>query len=58
MLSGCTLSPDQIVITSGCVEAVVLALRALCKPGDAVAIETPVYFNFLQMIQDLGLKAL
>lgn len=58
MLSGCTLSPDQIVITSGCVEAVVLALRAFCKPGDAVAIETPVYFNFLQMIQDLGLKAL
>jgi len=58
LLSGCTLSPDQIVITSGCVEAVVLALRALCKPGDAVAIETPVYFNFLQMIQDLGLKAL
>ncbi len=58
LLSGCTLSPDQIVITSGCVEAVVLALRVLCKPGDAVAIETPVYFNFLQMIQDLGLKAL
>jgi len=58
MLSGCTLSPDQIVITSGCVEAVVLALRALCKPGDTVAIESPVYFNFLQMIQDLGLKAL
>lgn len=58
LLSGCTLSPDQIVITSGCVEAVVLALRTLCKPGDAVAIETPVYFNFLQMIQDLGLKAL
>ena len=58
LLSGCTLSPDQIVITSGCVEAVVLALRIFCKPGDAVAIETPVYFNFLQMIQDLGLKAL
>lgn len=58
LLSGCTLSPDQIVITSGCVEAVVLALRSLCKPGDAVAIESPVYFNFLQMIQDLGLKAL
>jgi DNA-binding transcriptional MocR family regulator len=58
LLSGCTLSPDQIVITSGCVEAVVLSLRTLCKPGDAVAIETPVYFNFLQMIEDLGLKTL
>lgn len=58
LLSGCTLGPDQIVTTSGCVEAVVLALRVLCKPGDAVAIETPVYFNFLQLIEELGLKAL
>lgn len=58
LLSGCTLGPDQIVTTSGCVEAVVLALRVLCKPGDAVAIETPVYFNFLQLIEELDLKAL
>lgn len=58
LLCGCTLSPDQIVITSGCVEAVVLSLRTLCRPGDTVAIETPVYFNFLQLIEDLGLKAL
>lgn len=56
--SGCTLSPDQIVITSGCVEAVVLSLRALCKPGDTILIETPVYFNFLQLIEDLGLRTL
>ncbi len=58
LLSGCSLSPEQIVITSGCVEAVVLTLQALCKPGDAVAIETPVYFNFLQLIEKMGLKAL
>ena len=58
ILSSCTLGPDQIVITSGCVEAVVLALRALCRPGDTVAIETPVYFNFLQLIEEFGLKAL
>ncbi len=58
LLSGCTLSPDQIVTTSGCVEAVVLALQVLCKPGDAVAIETPFYYNFLQVIEELGLKAL
>ena len=58
LLNGCTLRPDQIVITSGCVEAVVLSLRALCRPGDTVAIQSPVYFNFLQMIEDLGLKTL
>ena len=58
LLSGCTLSPEQVVITSGCVEAVMLALRALCRPGDTVVIETPVYFNFLQLIEEMGLKAL
>ncbi len=58
LLSGCTLSPDQIVITSGCVEAVDLSLRTLCRPGDTIAIETPFYFHFLQLIEDLGLKAL
>jgi len=58
LLSGCTLSPEQVVITSGCVEAVMLALRVLCRPGDAVAIETPVYFNFLELIEELDLKAL
>ena len=41
LAAGCTLHPDQIVITSGCVEAVVLSLRALCQPGDTVAIEIP-----------------
>ncbi len=56
--SGCTLSPDQLVITSGCVEAVALALRAICKPGDTIAIETPFYFNFLQLIEEMGLKTL
>ncbi len=58
LLSGCTLSPDQIVITAGCVEAVDLALRTLCRRGDTIAIETPFYFNFLQLIDELGLKAL
>jgi DNA-binding transcriptional MocR family regulator len=47
-----------LLITSGCVEAVLLALRATCKTGDTIAVESPFYFNFLQMIAFLGLKAL
>lgn len=56
--SGCILSPDDIVITSGCVEAVTLALQATCRPGDTVAIGSPVYYTFLNSIQWLGLKIL
>jgi DNA-binding transcriptional MocR family regulator len=55
---GCTLSPEDIVITSGCVEAVTLALQATCRPGDTVAIASPVYYTFLNSIQWLGLKVL
>ncbi|MCP4023836.1 MAG: PLP-dependent aminotransferase family protein [Desulfobacteraceae bacterium] len=55
---GCSLSPDEIVITNGGTEAIFLALKSICKRGDTLAIESPVYFSFLQMIQELGLKAL
>ncbi len=56
--AGCNLSPEEVVITTGCSEAMMLALRALCAPGDIVAVESPVYFNFLQLIEQLGLRAL
>lgn len=58
VLAGCALAPDQIVVTNGCTEALSLALRALCRPGDTVAIESPTYFGFLQMLETLGLRAL
>lgn len=58
MTAGCLLTPDQIVTTHGCFEAVNLALRAVCRPGDTVAIESPIFYGFLQMIQTLGLQAI
>lgn len=36
-----------------------LALRAVCRPGDTVAIESPIFYNLLQIIAEtLDLKAL
>ena len=58
LLSGFSVRPDQLMITSGCVEGVQLALRATCRPGDTIAVESPFYFNFLQLIAEMGLKAL
>lgn len=54
---GCHLTPDEIIVTSGCSEALNLSLRAVTKPGDTVAVESPTYFGFLQMLQALNLKA-
>ncbi|MEZ0396759.1 MAG: PLP-dependent aminotransferase family protein [Anaerolineales bacterium] len=56
--TGCNLTPADIVITSGCMEAIDLSLRATCRPGDIVAIESPIYFGMLQTLQAQGLKAL
>jgi DNA-binding transcriptional MocR family regulator len=53
---GLELSPEQIVITNGCHEAVFLALMAVCQPGDTVVLESPIYFNLLQLLQHLKLK--
>jgi len=58
LIAGISAGPDEVLITSGCVEAVLLALRATCKTGDTIAVESPFYFNFLQLIAELGLKAL
>jgi len=56
--SGCNLTPADIVTTSGCMEAMQLSLRATCRPGDTVAIESPTYFGILQSLEALGLRAL
>ena len=55
---GCRFSPNDIIITSGGVEAIDLCLHAVCKPGDIVAIESPMYFGTLQSLEVHGLRAL
>lgn len=56
--AGCSLSPADILITSGGTEAIDFSLHAVCKPGDIVAIESPSYFGTLQMLEVHGLRAL
>ncbi|MBN3786635.1 PLP-dependent aminotransferase family protein [Burkholderia sp. Ac-20353] len=54
----CELDPEELVVTNGCVEALNLALRAVTRPGDVVAVESPTYFGLLQMLRALELTAL
>ncbi|PWB50607.1 MAG: GntR family transcriptional regulator [Anaerolineales bacterium] len=55
---GCNLTQADVVTTSGCLEAFTLSLRAVCNPGDTVAIESPMYFGVLQVLESLKLRAL
>ncbi|MCU0592708.1 MAG: PLP-dependent aminotransferase family protein, partial [Desulfobacterales bacterium] len=49
------IAPDDVIVTNGCMEAVALALLAVTRPGDTVAIEAPTNFSFLQLLKELGL---
>lgn len=53
---GGTLSEDDIVVTAGTVEALSLCVKAVTKPGDTVAIESPTYFAIFQVMESHGLK--
>src|SRR5262249_15441321 len=55
---GQALSPEDIAITCGCAEALILALKAVSRPGDTIAIESPTYFGLLHALEALDLKAL
>jgi len=55
---GGPLDADELVITNSCTEALFLCLRAVTRPGDTVAVESPGYYLMLQLLESLGLKAL
>ncbi|WP_233151577.1 PLP-dependent aminotransferase family protein [Pelomonas sp. KK5] len=55
---GCSLDPERITLTAGCMEAISLCLRAATQPGDIVAIESPTHYSFLELLQSLHLRAL
>ena len=56
--AGTPLGHDELVVTIGCTEAINLSLRAVTRPGDTVALESPAYFGFLETIQSLNLRVL
>ncbi|HBS62055.1 MULTISPECIES: PLP-dependent aminotransferase family protein [Stenotrophomonas] len=55
---GLHTSVERLVLTHGAMEALQLALRAVTRPGDAVGIEAPSYFNLYPLLGSLGLKAI
>lgn len=56
--SGVRINDADVIITAGCLEAIMLALRAVARPGDAIALESPTHFMMLQAIEGLGMRAL
>ncbi|AOP32616.1 hypothetical protein A0128_01230 [Leptospira tipperaryensis] len=57
-LQGIASHESEIIVTNGCQDALNLCIQVLTKPGDLIAVESPVYFGILQSIQRLGRKVL
>lgn len=55
---GGSLTAEDLVMTCGCMESINLCLKAVAKPGDTIAIESPAFYGFLQILESLGMKAL
>jgi len=55
---GGKFSEEDVVVTAGCVEALVMCLKTVTKPGDTIVVEKPTYFGTLQLAEALGLKVL
>ncbi|MGF1573333.1 MAG: PLP-dependent aminotransferase family protein [Sumerlaeia bacterium] len=56
--SGLALHPDEVVITNGCHEAIVLALTTVTEPGDLVVVESPGFYITTFGAMNLGRKLL
>jgi DNA-binding transcriptional MocR family regulator len=55
---GCALKAEDFMVTVGGTEAMSLALRVTCEPGDTVVVESPTYFGVARMLRELRLNAL
>jgi DNA-binding transcriptional MocR family regulator len=55
---GCPIAAEEVVVTNSCTEAMALCLRAVTRPGDTVAVESPTYYVMLQLLETMGLRAL
>ncbi|CCO23534.1 PLP-dependent aminotransferase family protein [Maridesulfovibrio hydrothermalis] len=55
---GSDITADDLLITTGAMEALYISLRTLTRPGDLVLIQSPSYYCFLQLVENLGLRAI
>jgi len=49
---------EEIIVTNGCMDAIDLCLRAVAREGDVILIESPTFLCYLQLIEDLNMRAL
>jgi len=56
--SGNNLDAENIITTTGCHEALSIAIRSVCDVGDIVAVDSPSFHGVMQTLRGYGMKAL
>ncbi|OXC76517.1 aminotransferase-like domain-containing protein [Caballeronia sordidicola] len=56
LMTGMVVHVDEIIITSGALDALTLSLQVLTRAGDEIVIEKPTFYAALQAIERLQLK--
>ncbi|WP_020558395.1 PLP-dependent aminotransferase family protein [Thiofilum flexile] len=56
--SGTHVQAQDLIITTGCQEALSISIQAVTKPGDIIAIESPCFYGVMQILNAHGIKAL
>ncbi len=54
----CEVAPSDVVVTGGALEAIHLSLRAVARPGDVIAVESPLHFVILRNVASLHMKTI
>jgi DNA-binding transcriptional MocR family regulator len=55
---GISVTPEEMVMTTGCTQALNGMIRLLAQPADVVACEAPAYYGTLEMLGDTGIRVL
>ncbi|AUL99671.1 MAG TPA: PLP-dependent aminotransferase family protein [Pseudothauera hydrothermalis] len=55
---GVSMTAEDVILTNGCMEALQFALRTVTRAGDAIAVESPTYFNLIPLAEALGLRTI
>jgi len=55
---GSNIDPENICITNGGQEALAIAINAVAKKGDIIAVESPTYHGLLELIDSMGMLAI
>ena len=58
LMWGGKLMENDIITTSGCMDALSFCMLSLVQKGDTIAVESPVYFGILHLARNLGLNVL